>query len=154
MKKELKELPDKPSELVELAIKDLMLCHEDPRYEIEYGVWHRTYSNSKQCYVCFAGSVIAQTLQACPSNIVSPLNFILDSSPLSYRQIHKLYALSSFSFGIYRDFLQYFIDYEAHDTSKIESLLNRLGSMREEPSVPDGIKLAKKAIKILKENNL
>lgn len=54
-------LPDKPSDLIRLALSDLARCERSPKYEIDMGDWHRP--NGK-CLVCLAGSVMAKTLEA------------------------------------------------------------------------------------------
>ena len=54
-------LPNKPSELILLALDDMSKCLEIPDYQICMDVWHVT-SDDGHCYVCLAGSVMAQTL--------------------------------------------------------------------------------------------
>lgn len=54
-------LPNKLSKLLTVAMIDLELVEQDSRYKIDMGEWH-TPSGSK-CEVCFAGSVMAQTLK-------------------------------------------------------------------------------------------
>ncbi len=58
-------LPDKPSELLRLALDDLRACEADPHYRVDMGVWHtptkRFFGLMNACKVCFAGSVMAQT---------------------------------------------------------------------------------------------
>lgn len=51
-------LPDKLSELIEVALMDLILAEQMKEYEIDMGAYH--VANGK-CRVCFAGSVIAAT---------------------------------------------------------------------------------------------
>ena len=53
-------LPDKLSDLLELALDDLETTEKDPRYMIDMGEWH-TPTNGK-CMVCLAGAVMAQTI--------------------------------------------------------------------------------------------
>ncbi len=59
-------VPDKPSELIRLAIADLKKTAAMPDdYTIDMHQWHgKDWQNEKKCSVCFAGSVMAQTLQA------------------------------------------------------------------------------------------
>ena len=54
-------LPEKMSDLLELAISDLKKCENDPKYEIGMRYWH-TFTNPV-CLVCLAGSVLAKTLE-------------------------------------------------------------------------------------------
>jgi ribosomal protein S27AE len=58
-RKALKKLPNKMSELIMVAIKDLKKIEKSKYYAINMGVWHEP--NGK-CTVCFAGSVMAKTL--------------------------------------------------------------------------------------------
>ena len=61
-------LPDVPSELLALALDDLEAVNADPLYEIDMWIWHipRGYNHEKHtytyCAVCFAGAVMAKTL--------------------------------------------------------------------------------------------
>ena len=65
-------LPDKPSELILVALMDLEKCEADPRYDINMGVWHEPNSH---CSVCFAGAVIAKTLQLPADKPFDPWGF-------------------------------------------------------------------------------
>lgn len=57
----------KASELIELALSDLLKIERDPRYEINMSVWHSgsldTAAGASPCYVCLAGSVLAKTFR-------------------------------------------------------------------------------------------
>lgn len=61
-------LPNKPSELITVALDDLRRCEEDARYAINmWATWHApSFQNDGSatdvCYVCMAGAVMAQTL--------------------------------------------------------------------------------------------
>lgn len=59
------QLPDKPSELIRLAVADLERAEASPDYIIDMGCWHEPIPNGL-CAVCFAGAVIAGTLGAHP----------------------------------------------------------------------------------------
>lgn len=57
------ELPDKPSELIKLALKKLELIEKDFRYRVTipkwpFGIWHGPRWNGR-CYVCLAGVLMA-----------------------------------------------------------------------------------------------
>jgi hypothetical protein len=54
------ELPDKPSDLIEVALTDLERVERDDRYKIAMGEWHEP--NGK-CSVCLAGAVISRVAQ-------------------------------------------------------------------------------------------
>lgn len=61
----MKDLPNKPSEILELALQDLDLCELDPDYKINMGQWH---TGGEICQVCLAGSILAKTIGV-PKNI-------------------------------------------------------------------------------------
>lgn len=54
------DLPNKPSELLKIAINDFKEVLKDPAYLVNMSDWHKF--NGVQCEVCLAGSVIAKTL--------------------------------------------------------------------------------------------
>jgi len=68
----MSELPDKIGDLIRLAVKDLTLCEDDPQYKINMEYWHKPGWVTDLCYVCLAGSVIAQTLEMSPNLYYSP----------------------------------------------------------------------------------
>ena len=68
-------LPDKPSDLLILALADLAKAESDPTYDIHMGEWHVPFRRRLKdkptdrcrkydhfCSVCFAGAVMAGTL--------------------------------------------------------------------------------------------
>lgn len=58
-KKKSKALPNKPSELIRLAVHDLSEVERlKKKYRVDMNVWHKPNSH---CSVCFAGSVMAIT---------------------------------------------------------------------------------------------
>ena len=65
-KKELL-LPEKLSDCIELALKDLNLIVNDSNYTIDFENWHKPiknqFSNEVKCSVCFAGSIMAKTFK-------------------------------------------------------------------------------------------
>ena len=84
------KLPDKPSELIRLALHDLELCEQDDRYIIDMGKWHRPEYDI--CAVCLAGSVMAKSLNK---------KRHASGGPAKYKSItsRKLYALNEFRLG-------------------------------------------------------
>ena len=56
------KLPDKPSKLIKIAVRDMEKCMRDSRYEIDMRVWHGPGFTGK-CKVCLAGSVLAKTVK-------------------------------------------------------------------------------------------
>ena len=65
MKKEIK-LPDKPSDLIELALRDFDSCRTDRGYVIDMDFLHYYDESESKCHVNFAGSLMAKTLKANP----------------------------------------------------------------------------------------
>ncbi len=87
----MSKLPDKPSELIRVALADLRKCEEDPCYEINMAEWHAPHGG--RCEVCLAGSVMAQSLGADPDCSHSPKQFSEGAFNL------KLCALDEFHEG-------------------------------------------------------
>ena len=91
-------LPEKPSELIRLALHDLELCEQDNRYIIDMDTWHTPYEGynndllRNKCLVCLAGSVIAKSLNA---------DACIDLVPCDYnhKTEMKLFALEYFRRG-------------------------------------------------------
>ena len=68
----------KPSELIRVALEDLVLCAEnDAEYEINMGTWHEPYGtgNTTVCLVCLSGAVMAQSLDVATNREVDPNSF-------------------------------------------------------------------------------
>lgn len=55
-------LPGKPSELIELALRDLAAVEADPRYVVDMLSWHSPLGTTETCAVCLAGAVMARSL--------------------------------------------------------------------------------------------
>ena len=89
---EANQLPDKPSELIRVALDDLKKCEASPDYEINMSDWHLPSLNSEPiCFVCLAGAVMAQSLGADPEE---------DADPSCFRRSRsKLDALDAFRKG-------------------------------------------------------
>lgn len=85
------KLPDKPSALIRVALRDLEACEKDPRYEIEMDYWHQA---NGVCKVCLAGSVMAKSLGAPPDKSLGSYDFDEDG---------KLVALDYFRLGWIKD---------------------------------------------------
>ena len=91
-------LPDKPSELVEIGLRDLGLCEQDPDYVIVMSKWHEPILDGKKtvCAVCLAGAVMAKTMQI-------PLKSRIHPFSQSGNDVYKLMALDNFRIGEYHD---------------------------------------------------
>ena len=83
-------LPDKPSELIRLALADLALCAADPNYRIDMEEWHKPEYGV--CHVCLAGAVMAKSLNAPPADQLYSYNF-----PSSHK---KLFVLNDLRNGL------------------------------------------------------
>lgn len=86
-------LPDKPSELILVALKDMIKCERSRNYKVYMDVWHELILGS--CAVCLGGSVIAQTLGANLHENLTP-NFM---PHLRVSDVRKLMALDKFRQG-------------------------------------------------------
>lgn len=110
MKKNKKKvLPDKPSELLILAMQDLEWVEGNKDYIIDMDNWHRPvdWVGGKVCEVCLAGSVMARTLEI-------PAQARTDPSDFSDGLQNKLLAINGFRTGTMRDGLRFFYrDYDA-----------------------------------------
>lgn len=82
-------LPDKPSELIRLALADLALCAADPNYRIDMTDWHSP--DNGVCQVCLAGAVMAKSLNAPPAAGLHWIDFPDNS--------HKIESLNDFRMG-------------------------------------------------------
>ena len=74
-------LPGKPSELILLALRDLKAVEKDSYYTVNMGCYHLPMRDvypeaENQCAVCFAGAVMAKTLNA---------NFLAYRMPYHFR---------------------------------------------------------------------
>ena len=88
-------LPNKPSELILLALKDLKLAEKSEKYEIRMEDWHNPaipeIEEIHKCEVCFAGSVMAFSLEGDINRHYEPKDFPGEEG--------KLDALDSFRSG-------------------------------------------------------
>lgn len=59
------ELPNKPSELITVALDDLVLAEQHPKYLIGMDIWHDPQDDTPDpvCKVCLAGAAMAFTLK-------------------------------------------------------------------------------------------
>lgn len=89
------QLPDDPGELLNLALNDLEACERDPAYEIDMWVWHvPSRLGPGLCYVCLAGSIIAQHSDATVHQNLAPCSFDDDTRK-------KLVAVNRIRVGMY-----------------------------------------------------
>lgn len=72
-------LPTKDSDLLELALGDLIKCRADKGYVIDMAYFH--FPRKDKCYVCAAGAVMAQTLGSDKRDYCDP-DYFTDKSRL------------------------------------------------------------------------
>ncbi len=87
----MKTLPDKPSELIRLAVHDLEKIEGDERYQFCMAQWHYPVENGP-CFVCLAGAVMGGTLRAGDREVCFPATF-------GKRNAGRLMALESLARG-------------------------------------------------------
>ncbi len=66
-----KQLPEKFSDTIDLALDDLEKIEQDERYRVDMGLWH-TVDHDEKCHVCLGGAVMARTLEVDIDNCVIP----------------------------------------------------------------------------------
>lgn len=94
-------LPDKPSELIRVALADLRKVEAMPDvYRVDMSYWH--HPRDGKCSVCFAGAVMAQTIKLDVDAHVSAYDDRFD-----IETENKLEALNSFREGAVGDGLSY-----------------------------------------------
>jgi hypothetical protein len=88
----MKKLPEKMSDLIDVALEDLAKVEASEKYIVEMGTWHEPGEPMEACEVCFAGGVMAMSLNADPEDLLSPDDFKLDIA-------NKLSALNELRMG-------------------------------------------------------
>lgn len=92
-RKKVVRLPHKMSALIMLALGDLMKVERSKKYTINMGIWHEPdWHQSAPCSVCFAGSVMAKTLD-------TPLDDSRFPEHFSGHNSAALYALNALRSG-------------------------------------------------------
>lgn len=101
-------LPDKLSELILVALADLEKAETSPLYRINMSIWHDPNPSSlldssdfdDKCFICFAGGVMAFSLNAPNNRKVSPNSW-------GGETCQRLYALNNVRVGLVQDALEY-----------------------------------------------
>ncbi len=88
-------LPDKPSALLRLALRDLEACERDTRYIIDMQDWHEPRGDL--CHVCLSGAVMTQSLAMDRFYSCNPADF-------DHELASKLEALDEARVGSWRRF--------------------------------------------------
>lgn len=94
-KRRAKRLPNKPSELIRVAIRDFREVLRLKKYRINMGTWHQPTPRGKTCQVCLAGAVIARSLAVSPKKEHCPM----DRQGATSRKLQALNAFRVGSFG-------------------------------------------------------
>jgi len=81
-------LPDKPSELLELAINDALEVEKMPGWELDMHIWLQRFDQNT-CSACLAGSVMLRQLGVAPTRVASLLEY-----GLSLRDEDKVHAIN------------------------------------------------------------
>ena len=84
------KLPKKPSDLIEIALKDLCAVERDSRYRVNMNTFHEVHYT--RCEVCFGGAVMAKSLKV-------PTMSDKDPGDLAPRVAAKILALDHFRDG-------------------------------------------------------
>lgn len=105
-------LPNKPSELIRVALQDLRKVERSKKYLISMESWHmptHLYSSElPKCYVCLAGAVMAKEFDIPVDDYATPYTFP--------RKIEdKLIALNNFRCGWIYSALELIIGYRKTD---------------------------------------
>lgn len=98
-----KQLPDKPSELIRLAVKDLKMVESMPeKYGINMSLW--CLEENDKCTVCMAGAVMKMELDAS----------VLEMAILGEDNYWKLLAINKLRMGHVWKALEYLLLEETH----------------------------------------
>lgn len=140
------ELPNKMSDLLEVALSDLEKCRSDKDYIIDMDNWHNP--SGVGCMVCLAGSVMAKTLKNKCTETIFPFYF-----PESVDR--KLCAIDYFRCGMF----WIAISHLGMDNEKVDSVcrLLRETDYSNVDFIGDyegAVKITKEQIKILRAHEL
>lgn len=95
------KLPNRPSDLIMLALKDLEKVEKlKNEYKVDMLFWHSYDDWRKKCNVCFAGAVMAMESNA-------PKNLSLGANDFGYDDHRKFVALDFFRTGSIGEGLEY-----------------------------------------------
>src|SRR6187431_2046651 len=94
-------LPNKLSDLLELAVRDAQACEADPRYRLDMSAWH-VPDGVGPCRVCMAGAVMAQTIHLAPSERAT-LFMGVSQAPAVDESARQLLAINDMRTGDFDD---------------------------------------------------
>lgn len=108
------KLPSKPSALIRQAVRDLQSCERSSRYWIDMHQWHTPHGDHDDvCYVCLAGSVMAQSLGSDPSEVMDPVDLDVEDE-------NKMLFLNSLRCGLLLDVVEFNDAFPDHRLSEDE----------------------------------
>lgn len=90
-------LPDKLSELLEVALTDLKKCERSTKYRVSMLHWHTPVPEGNACWVCLAGSVMAKEFK------LSPKDFATFAHVTNEGVQNKITLLSNLALRTYSD---------------------------------------------------
>lgn len=85
-------LPEKPSELIRLALRYLRLAETNSAYTVDMMVWHYPDAKTGKCRIGLAGAIMAGCLDADPTKQLTPYGYPAQT-------VQKLCALNRFRQG-------------------------------------------------------
>ena len=109
----MNKLPDKPSELIRLAVKDMKIVYARDDVEVDMNNWHKPKQGV--CLMCAAGAVMSNSLETDSSVRAVPLYYDEDIPD-------KLGAINYLRFGEVEDALQ---DLGLKPTEKFDRDINQ-----------------------------
>lgn len=101
-------LPNKLSDVIMVALEDLVKAERSKRYKVNMDHWH---APNGKCSVCFAGAVMAKCDGVRPSEYIGPSDF----SGRSERALRALNFVRLYSFA------EMFSEFSGHRTGLIYS---------------------------------
>lgn len=87
------DLPEKPSDLILVALEDLEKVEKSKTYKVFMEDWHNPF-DGKKCEVCFAGSVMAM------EGRLSKNKYVEADKCFDEKTWEKFYALNNFRRGM------------------------------------------------------
>ena len=88
-------LPQRASELIRVAIRDLRSIERSKAYRVDMTLWHSVGSRQRSCAVCLGGAVMARTFGADRESTLVP-----EDVAISHWDTARLYALDSLRLGV------------------------------------------------------
>lgn len=122
--RKIKKLPRKLSSCLMLALEDLEKAEKSKKYTIDMGTWFSFRGPARNCVVCLAGSVMAQSLQATKGvkNSIADRSCGIHPSDYSQYNADRLYALDYLRSGAFHSALKSFARDDSHLAFRLSDL--------------------------------